>query len=78
MGTFPLLIGKIIKHNIMTEKIMFGTIFLNSLPTLKEEVYNSKNVYLSGWTLKDVNPLGWKDIIWLNQKTPHKYSVLTA
>ena len=21
---------------------------------------------------------GWKDIIWLNQKTPHKYSVLTA
>ena len=20
----------------------------------------------------------WKDIIWLNQKTPHKYSVLTA
>lgn len=28
------------------------------------------NVYL--------NPDGWKDIIWLNQKTPHKYSVLTA
>lgn len=25
-----------------------------------------------------VNPDGWKDIIWLNQKTPHKYSVLTA
>ena len=24
------------------------------------------------------NPDGWKDIIWLNQKTPHKYSVLTA
>lgn len=24
----------------------------------EEEVYNSKNVYLSGWTLKDVNPLG--------------------
>lgn len=23
-------------------------------------------------------PDGWKDIIWLNQKTPHKYSVLTA
>lgn len=21
---------------------------------------------------------GWKDIIWLNQKTPHEYSVLTA
>lgn len=21
---------------------------------------------------------GWKDIIWLNQKTSHKYSVLTA
>lgn len=21
---------------------------------------------------------GWKDIIWLNQKTPHKYSVLAA
>lgn len=21
---------------------------------------------------------GWKDIIWLNQKTPHKYNVLTA
>ncbi|MGN8800062.1 hypothetical protein ACTNCH_06375 [Candidatus Merdisoma sp. HCP28S3_D10] len=21
---------------------------------------------------------GWKDIIWLNQKTPRKYSVLTA
>ena len=21
---------------------------------------------------------GWKDIIWVNQKTPHKYSVLTA
>lgn len=21
---------------------------------------------------------GWKDIIWLNQKTPHKYSALTA
>lgn len=21
---------------------------------------------------------GWKDIIWLNQKTPYKYSVLTA
>lgn len=25
-----------------------------------------------------LNPDGWKDIIWLNQKTPHKYSVLTA
>ena len=25
-----------------------------------------------------VNPDGWKDIIWLNQKTPRKYSVLTA
>lgn len=25
-----------------------------------------------------LNPGGWKDIIWLNQKTPHKYSVLTA
>lgn len=25
-----------------------------------------------------VNPDGWKDIIWLNQKTPHKYSVLMA
>ena len=25
-----------------------------------------------------VNPDGWKDIIWLNQKIPHKYSVLTA
>lgn len=25
-----------------------------------------------------VNPDGWKDIIWLNQKTPHKYSVLAA
>ncbi len=25
-----------------------------------------------------VNPDDWKDIIWLNQKTPHKYSVLTA
>ena len=24
------------------------------------------------------NPDGWKDIIWLNQKTPHKYSVFTA
>ena len=24
----------------------------------EEEVYSSKNVYLSGWTLKDVNPLG--------------------
>ena len=24
----------------------------------EEEVYNSKNVYLSGWTLKDINPLG--------------------
>ena len=24
------------------------------------------------------NPDGWKDIIWLNQKTQHKYSVLTA
>ena len=24
------------------------------------------------------NPDGWKDIIWLNQKTPRKYSVLTA
>lgn len=24
------------------------------------------------------NPDGWKDIIWLNQKIPHKYSVLTA
>lgn len=25
-----------------------------------------------------LNPDGWKDIIWLNQKTPRKYSVLTA
>ena len=25
-----------------------------------------------------LNPDGWKDIIWLNQKTPHKYSVLAA
>ena len=25
-----------------------------------------------------LNPDGWKGIIWLNQKTPHKYSVLTA
>lgn len=25
---------------------------------IQEEVYSSKNVYLSGWTLKDVNPLG--------------------
>ena len=25
-----------------------------------------------------LNPDVWKDIIWLNQKTPHKYSVLTA
>lgn len=25
-----------------------------------------------------LNPDGGKDIIWLNQKTPHKYSVLTA
>lgn len=25
-----------------------------------------------------LNPDGWKDIIWLNQKTSHKYSVLTA
>ena len=24
------------------------------------------------------NPDGWKDIIWLNQKIPRKYSVLTA
>lgn len=24
----------------------------------EDEVYSSKNVYLSGWTLKDVNPLG--------------------
>ncbi len=25
-----------------------------------------------------VTVYGWKDIIWLNQKTPHKYRVLTA
>lgn len=25
-----------------------------------------------------LNPDGWKDIIWLNQKTQRKYSVLTA
>lgn len=35
----------------------------------EEEVYNSKNVYLSGWTLKDVNPLGlFESEIFFNTK----------
>ena len=38
---------------------MFGTIFFKQPSDIKEaEVYNSENVYLSGWTLKDINPLG--------------------
>lgn len=35
----------------------------------EEEVYNSKNVYLSGWTLKDVNPIGlFETEIFFNKK----------
>ena len=36
-----------------------------------------KEIHKLGGTVY-LNPDGWKDIIWLNQKTPHKYSVLTA
>ena len=36
-----------------------------------------KEIHKLGGTVY-LNPNGWKDIIWLNQKTPHKYSVLTA
>ena len=35
----------------------------------EEEVYNSKNVYLSGWTLKNINPLGlFESEIFFNKK----------
>ena len=36
-----------------------------------------KEIHKLGGTVY-LNPNGWKDIIWLNQKTPHEYSVLTA
>lgn len=36
-----------------------------------------KEIHKLGGTVY-LNPDGWKDIIWLNQKTSHKYSVLTA
>ena len=36
-----------------------------------------KEIHKLGGTVY-LNPNGWKDIIWLNQKTPHKYSVLAA
>lgn len=36
-----------------------------------------KEIHKLGGTVY-LNPDDWKDIIWLNQKTPHKYSVLTA
>ena len=36
-----------------------------------------KEIHKLGGTVY-LNPDGWKDIIWLNQKTPHKYSVLAA
>ena len=36
-----------------------------------------KEIHKLGGTVY-LNPDGWKDIIWLNQKTPHEYSVLTA
>lgn len=39
--------------------------------------YYVKQIHKLGGILY-VNPDGWKDIIWLNQKTSHKYSVLTA
>ena len=36
-----------------------------------------KEIHKLGGTVY-LNPDGWKDIIWLNQKTPHKYRVWTA
>ena len=39
--------------------------------------YFYREIHKLGGTVY-LNPNGWKDIIWLNQKTPHKYSVLTA
>ena len=39
--------------------------------------YFYREIHKLGGTVY-LNPDGWKDIIWLNQKTPHKYSVLTA
>lgn len=38
--------------------------------------YNRSGHHVSGNEFD--TKIGWKDIIWLNQKTPHKYSVLTA
>lgn len=39
--------------------------------------YFNKRIHKLGGVIY-LNPDGWKDIIWLNQKTLHKYSVLTA
>lgn len=46
MDTFHSLIGKIIKRSIMMEKIMFGTIFLSNLPTLKKRKFTVVKMFI--------------------------------
>jgi len=63
--------------HIKKNKISHPIVYIMACRIGPFAVYFYKKIHRLGGIVY-LNPDGWKDIIWLNQKTPHKYSVLTA
>ena len=68
---------KYVCNYIKTHKIAHPIVYVLSSRIGPWMKYFAKKIHSYGGVYYN-NPDGWKDIIWLNQKTRHKYIVLAA